>query len=31
MTNDEAMAFAAIVMIGIAFIILFLIGQDNDK
>ena len=31
MSNDEAMIFNAIVMIGFAFIILYLIGQDNDK
>jgi hypothetical protein len=31
MTNDETMMFAAIVMIGTAFIVLYLIGQDNDK
>jgi ABC-type cobalt transport system substrate-binding protein len=31
MTNDEAMLFGAIVMIGTAFIIIYLIGQDNDK
>jgi ABC-type cobalt transport system substrate-binding protein len=31
MTNDEAMLFAAVVMIGTAFIVLYLIGKDNDK
>jgi uncharacterized protein YjeT (DUF2065 family) len=31
MTNDEAMAFAGIVMVAVGFIILFLIGQNNDK
>ena len=30
MTNDEAMAFAAIIMVAMGFIILFLIGQNND-
>jgi hypothetical protein len=31
MSNDEAMIFNAIVMIGIAFIVLYLIGKDNDR
>jgi hypothetical protein len=31
MTNDEAMLFAAVVMISTAFIVLYLIGKDNDK
>jgi len=31
MTNDEAMIFGAVVMIGTAFVILYLIGKDNDK
>ncbi len=30
MKNDEAMLFAAIVMIGAAFIALYLIGKYND-
>jgi len=30
MSNDEAMIFCAIVMIGFAFIILYLIGKNND-
>jgi hypothetical protein len=29
MSNDEAMMFGAIVMIGTAFIILYLIGKDQ--
>jgi hypothetical protein len=29
MTNDEAMLFGAVVMIGTAFIILYLIGKDK--
>jgi hypothetical protein len=29
MSNDETMMFAAIVMIGTAFIILYLIGKDK--
>ena len=31
MTNDEAMLFASVVMIGTAFIVLYLIGKDNDN
>jgi len=31
MSNDEAMLFGAVVMIGTAFIIFYLIGKDNDK
>jgi len=29
--DDIAMLFAAVVMIGFAFIIWYLIGKDNDK
>ena len=31
MSNDEAMLFGALVMLGSAFIIFYLIGKDNDK
>jgi len=31
MSNDEAMLFNAIVMIGMVFIVFYLIGKDNDK
>jgi hypothetical protein len=31
MTNDEAMAFGIIVMICMGIIILYIIGQQNDK
>lgn len=31
MTNDEAMLFGAVVMIGTAFIILYLIGKNHDE
>ena len=31
MSNDEAMLFGTVVIIGTAFIILYLIGKDNDK
>jgi hypothetical protein len=31
MSNDEAMLFVALVMIGMAFIVIYLIGKDNDK
>jgi hypothetical protein len=30
MTNDEAMIFGVIVMIGFAFVILYVIGKNND-
>jgi len=30
MSNDETMLFTAIVMIGTAFIVFYLIGKDND-
>ena len=29
--DDVAMLFASVVMIGTAFIVLYLIGKDNDK
>jgi ABC-type cobalt transport system substrate-binding protein len=31
MSNDEAMLFGLMVMLGSAFIIFYLIGKDNDK
>jgi ABC-type cobalt transport system substrate-binding protein len=31
MSNDEAMLFGAVVMLGTAFIIFYLIGKNNDK
>lgn len=31
MTNDEAMLFGAVVMLGTAFIVFYLIGKDNDR
>lgn len=31
MTNDEAMAFAGIVIVAMGFIIIYLIGQNNEK
>jgi hypothetical protein len=30
MTNDEAMFFAAIVMMSMALIVIYLIGKNND-
>jgi len=30
MSNDEAMLFAAIVMISMAFVVIYLIGKNND-
>jgi hypothetical protein len=31
MTNDEAMIFGLVVMVSMTFIVLYLIGKDNDK
>ena len=31
MSNDEAMMFAGIIILGFGFIILYLIGQDHDR
>ena len=31
MTNDEAMLFSAVVMTAMALIVIYLIGQDNDR
>jgi len=30
MSNDEAMIFGLIIMIGFTFVILYLIGKNND-